>query len=215
MKHIGFTLLILFLLSACNSTEKVALVSTHSPINDTQISNTKAQPSRTTENATDGDITLEEYCKTAPCRINKHVKLNTPNGLIDQVLPMYWPAAFYDRISILPGDELLIEAEVLDGNRIGNFRLVSENKNPSKTIRIAFTQMDSNHGMMLSVKNPFSSTIKYHLKMMDFSSQPHQTSSCPVRARGSVYESWPHPIPELILSDMRFIDDSEEGLCIY
>lgn len=215
MKYIGFTLVTLIFLSACKSTEKVAQVSTHSLTSNAQSSNTQTQHSNSTENATDGDITLEEFCKTNPCRKNRHVKLNTPNGQIDQVLPLYWPVAFYDRISILPGDELLIEADVLDGNRIGNFKLVTENKNPNKTIRIAFTQMDSNHGMMLSVKNPFSSTIKYHLNMVDFSSQPHQTSSCPVRARRSVYESWPHPIPELILSDMRFIDDSEEGRCIY
>jgi hypothetical protein len=51
--------------------------------------------------------------------------------------------------------------------------------------------------------------------MMDFSHKPHQTSSCPAVARGSAYESWPHPIPELIISGLRLLDDKGEVSCIY
>ena len=172
------------------------------------------QPSQNEEDV-GGEVTLEEFCELNSCRKNKHVKFKTDNGLIDQVLPLYWPAAQGNQISILPGDELLIEAEVLEGDFVGNFKQVSEVKNPEKTIRLSFTQMDTSVGMMLSVKNPFPFHIKYHLNMIDFSGNPHQTSSCPVRANISVFESWPHPIPELILSDMHIQSESDSMACVY
>lgn len=158
---------------------------------------------------------LDEYCKLNPCRENKHVKFKTDNGLVDEVLPLYWPAAQGNQISILPGDELLIEAEVIEGNLLGNFKQVTEMQNPEKTIRFSFTQMGSGIGMMLSVKNPFPFNIKYHLNMIDFSGKPHETSSCPVRAKISVYESWPHPIPELMLTNMRIQKDNDSMSCVY
>lgn len=192
MKYLSFALLSMSLLIGCQSTNEAF-----------------------TPTVQTNEIPLEEFCKKNDCRKNTHVKFKTDNGMIDQVLPLYWPAAQSNKISILPGDKLFIEAEVLNGNLLGNFKLVNEIKNPNKTIQFSFTQMDSSVGMMLSVKNPFSSSIKYHLNMIDFSGKLHQTSSCPVKAKISVFESWPHPIPELILTDMRFLKDSDEMTCIY
>lgn len=192
MKYLSLAILSMSLLVACKSTEPVKVV----------------------EEATN-EVTLEEFCKSNECRKNKHVKFKTDNGVIDQVLPLYWPATQKNKISILPGDKLLIEAEVINGNSLGNFKLVNEIKNPDKTLQFSFTQRDSSIGMMLSVKNPFSFNIKYHLNMIDFSGKPHQTSSCPVRAEISVFESWPHPIPELILTDMHFLQENDVITCIY
>jgi len=192
VKYLSLTILSMSLLVACKSTE----------------------PAKVVEETTN-EITLEEFCKSNECRKNKHVKFKTDNGVIDQVLPLYWPVAQKNKISILPGDKLFIEAEVINGNSLGNFKLVDEIKNPDKTIQFSFTQMDSSVGMMLSVKNPFSFNIKYHLNMIDFSGNPHKTSSCPVRAKISVFESWPHPIPELILTDMHFLQESDVMTCIY
>ncbi|MBQ4834790.1 hypothetical protein [Pseudoalteromonas luteoviolacea] len=195
MKYSTILLASAFFMVGCKST-------TEEPVTDNSIDSQQ-------------EITLEEFCKTNPCRQNKHVKFNTDNGAVDQVLPLYWPAAQGNKISILPGDELFIEAEILDGERIGNFKQVPKIVNPKKTIKFSFTQMDSSVGMMLSVKNPFPFHIKYHLNMIDFSGQPHQTSSCPVRANISVSESWPHPIPELILTEMHKQEDGESMACVY
>jgi hypothetical protein len=195
VKHSMILLVTAFFLISCQST-------------------TKAAPLEKVVNSSE-DVSLEEFCKLNACRQNKHVKFNTDNGLIDEMLPLYWPAAQGNQISILPGDELLIEAEVLEGNRLGNFKQVAEIQNPEKTIRFSFTQMGSGVGMMLSVDNPFAFNIKYHLNMIDFSGKPHQTSSCPVRANISVYESWPHPIPELMLTNMHIQKDSDSMSCVY
>ena len=50
--------------------------------------------------------------------------------------------------------------------------------------------------MMLSVKNTCGSFVEYNIDMVDVKGNLHHTSSSPVLARGAVYESWPHPIPE-------------------
>lgn len=203
MKYSTLLLTSLMLLLGCQSTEAPKA---QAPL---------VEQKETKEPIEQIEVTLEEFCKTNQCRENRRVQFNTDHGPIDQILPLYWPAAMGDKLSILPGDVLLIEAEVIDGQRIGNFKLVAENVNPDKTIRFSFTQMDSSTGMMLSVKNPFPFNIKYHLNMIDFKGKPHQTSSCPVRQNLSVYESWPHPIPELILTDMRILKDGDNLRCIY
>lgn len=163
----------------------------------------------------DEEISLEQFCQNNPCRENILVTFRTENDVVDELLPLYWPAAQGDAISILPGEELLIEADLLEGDRLGNFRQVTAMQNPEKTIRFSFTQMDTSVGMMLSVQNPFSFPIKYNLDMIDFEGNPHQTSSCPVGGNMSVYEMWPHPIPELILSNMRVLAESAKSVCIY
>jgi hypothetical protein len=161
------------------------------------------------------NLTLDEFCQSNDCRKNTHIKFNTNEGAVDQILPLYWPAAQYDKISILPGDHLFIEADVIDGKLLANFKLVSEITHPDKTIHLYFKQMESSLGMMLYVKNPFAKSIKYHINMIDFSGKPHRTSSCPITENLSVYESWPHPIPELSLTNMHFMDVDDETICIY
>ena len=159
-------------------------------------------------------FTMENLCKVAKCRENRSLKFRTDSGIFEQTLPLYWPAAYKNKISLLPGDVLFIEAEETDDG-LGNFKLVDKIVNPEKTIEFSFTQMDEKLDMMLSVKNPFSKDIKYHLDMIDFSGKPHKTSSCPVRANISVYEHWPHVIPELILTDMHFLEPNDVMSCVY
>ncbi len=115
-------------------------------------------------------------------------------------------------ISILPGSKIFAEATI---NQDGSVELtkVDEIKNPEVTITFNLTEMKS--GMMLSVKNPLDKTIKYHLNMIDYKGKSHNTSSCPVRAGLSVFESWPHSIPEILVSNTHVASKDEEGLCVY
>jgi hypothetical protein len=55
----------------------------------------------------DAPIELKEFCKNHSCRRNVPVKLRTGGDDIDVTLPLYWPAIEEDRISLLPGEELL------------------------------------------------------------------------------------------------------------
>ena len=114
--------------------------------------------------------------------------------------------------SIFPETKIFAEAKV---NSDGSIELtkVDEIKNPSITITFNLSKMNS--GMMLSVKNPLDKTIKYHLNMIDYKGKAHNTSSCAVRAGLSVYESWPHSIPEIRVSNTHVALKNEESVCIY
>lgn len=116
------------------------------------------------------------------------------------------------RFSILPGTKIFAEATINSDSSIEQTK-VSEIKKPDITLTFNLTK--TNSGMMLSVKNPFEKTIKYHLNMIDYKGKAHNTSSCPVRAGLSVFESWPHPIPEILVSNTHVASKGEEGLCVY
>lgn len=159
-------------------------------------------------------ISMEEYCAKEQCRRNKKVSFLTDTGPIDQTLEIYWPVVQGNQLSLLPGDKVYIEAEIKDG-LITSLNQVSEITTPEKTLVFDFQQIDGKVDMMLSVKNPFSSFIKFSLNMIDFRGQPHQTSSCPVAAGGGVYEMWPHAIPELMVSNIRVLSETDSMACEY
>lgn len=157
---------------------------------------------------------LIELCKVADCRENRHAKMRTPNGIFEKTIQLYWPIAHKNRISLIPGDIVFIEADETDTG-LGNFKLVKEVVNPKKTIEFSFTQIDNKIDMVLVVKNPFPNDIKYHLKVMDFKGNIEKVSSCPVKANSSISEKWPHVVLDLILTDMHFLEPNEVVSCVY
>ena len=66
---------------------------------------------------------------------------------------------------------------------------------------------------MMSVKNSSQSTIKYDLYMVDSSGRLHYTSSCPLLPGLSVFESWPHFIPEIVVTNARVFDEEQGYVC--
>lgn len=159
-------------------------------------------------------MSLEEFCSTSDCRKNQQIKFLTDGEPVDVVLDLYWPVVQGEEISLLPGDKVFIEAEIVDGV-FTNLKQVEAVTNKEKTIIFDFSQMEGKVDMMLSVKNPFSETMKFHLDMIDFEGNPHQTSSCPVFPGAGAYEHWPHAIPEIIVSNIRVIESSDTVSCIY
>jgi hypothetical protein len=153
-------------------------------------------------------------CKVADCRENKYVKMRIPDGSFEKTIELYWPIVLRNRISLLPGDRIFIEAEETYTG-LGNFKLVEEVVNPEKTIEFSFTQIDNKIDTVLVVKNPFAKTIKYHLKTMDFKGNIDEVSSCPVKANSSVSEQWGYVVLDLILTDMHFLEPNEDKSCVY
>jgi hypothetical protein len=162
----------------------------------------------------DAPIELKEFCKEHACRRNVAVKLRTGGDDIDITLPLYWPAIEDDRISLLPGEELLVEAE-LNGDKLVALKQVQQADHPEKTIELKFEQSEDGLDMRLLVRNPFKAPLKYHADMFDFSHTPHQTTSCPVHAGIFGVESWPQPIPEIVLSDLHLWGEKDELECVY
>ena len=160
------------------------------------------------------EVSLEQVCKIEKCRENIVLKFLTDAGPFEQHLSLYWPVVQGERLSLLPNEKVYIEAELVDGY-FTNFKMVNKITNPEKTIVFNFTQTEGKVDMMLSVKNPFPKRMKFHLDMVDFNGNLHNTSSCPVIAGGGVYELWPHAIPELLVSNIRALEESDTMNCIY
>lgn len=167
-----------------------------------------------TEEEPPDEMSFAEFCESNPCRENIELSFLTDNGRVEQFLEWYWPVVQGDQISLLPGDKIYIEA-ILEDEKFINLKQVQINSNPEKTIIFNFQQMDGKIDMILSVKNPFSELMKFNLNMIDFEGNPHKTSSCPVVSGGSVYEMWPHIIPELIVSNIHLLSEAEAISCEY
>ena len=157
---------------------------------------------------------LPFICKMADCRENKYVKMRIPDGTFEKTIELYWPIVYKNRISLIPGDKVLIEAEETDTG-LGNFKLVEKVVNPEKTMEFSFTQLDKNLDMTLDVTNPFPKTIKYHLKIMDFKGNINEVTSCPVKAKSFVSQKWDYVVLDLIITDMHFLEPNDAMSCVY
>ncbi len=157
---------------------------------------------------------LINYCKSAKCRESVQVVLKKKDGSIFSYSnPLFSPILQPGFITILAGETLYIEAEAGEKGPM-NLKVVDKIEDPDKTITFNFVQNSSigdEVGMMLKVTNPFNRSIRYRLVMMvPDSDRVFNTSSCPVRAGISVIEMWPHPIFQLIFTDIRFIDEGSD-----
>jgi len=118
------------------------------------------------------------------------------------------------QISIFGGEQIYLQA-IFQGNKFVGIKKVDTVSDPSVTLTFRFLQGNGGKNMLLSVTNPLSHSVKYHLDMVDFSGILHKTSSCPVMAGRSVGEYWPHSIPEIRISNFHLATTEEEKICIY
>ena len=106
-------------------------------------------------------------------------------------------------IVIFPGEQFVIAFEIENG-KIVNAQPSPAGGSISDAVEVSFKQSDS--GMMLTVANHLPKTVKYDATMKAPDDRMVYTSSCPVDADLSNFESWPHPIKFLELSNFRFQD---------
>jgi hypothetical protein len=149
----------------------------------------------------------------AGCTSTTPVKQNMPREPSDPVIQS-------GVISILPGEKLFIEADLVD-NKIVNLKHVKTNLNPARTFVLEFDQSDC-YGyikggicMLLSLKNPFGVPIKFNMEMVDLRGGLHQTSSCPGFPGSTIKEHWSHPIPQLNIANPRVLPESCPFGCEY
>ncbi|MCI5123551.1 MAG: hypothetical protein D3925_03510 [Candidatus Electrothrix sp. AR5] len=171
-----------------------------------------------TANASDDPPkTLEEYCKTAPCRKNNSFKLRKKDGTyFEYTSELDPPVVQPEFILIFPEEELFIEATEGKDAPL-DFKHVPQNSQPEKTLVFKFTQSDDEKagpGMFLNVHNPFSKPLRYSLAMTPLGKEGlYKTSSCPVMAKGKAFEHWPYPLFQLIVSDMHFLKKGDDMSC--
>lgn len=109
-------------------------------------------------------------------------------------------------LQIYPNENLFIETEIND-DKITAMKVVKENKNPSKTIAIKFSQNITgrkSEGMTLNVSNPFDKSLNYNAMMYIVGKNAWiRTSIIPIKPKLQNFEMWNDTIISLVLSDWR------------
>jgi hypothetical protein len=110
-------------------------------------------------------------------------------------------------IQLYPGENIYVEVEST-GGVITSLNAIKENKNPSKTLVISFSQTISNKthkSMLLRITNPFKEKLYYSAVIFLMQQKKWvNTDVYPVEAEISSFESWPDIITSIALSKCSF-----------
>ena len=109
-------------------------------------------------------------------------------------------------IQIYPGEEVFISAKLKNGE-LRDMHVVSSPKDTTKVIRVKLWQTANgrtHEQMMLRITNPFDGELHYQAAMYLLEhKQWAETSTIPVRAGLSAYETWSDIIVTMALSDWK------------
>jgi hypothetical protein len=159
---------------------------------------------------------VEALCRTVLCRPVSVIRLRMKDGKnFESVLPQATPIVSGGMVTILPGETVMVEAKLVNGSLV-ELTAVSKILHPERTLTFQLKQepkLADGLGMVLTVRSPFPGATKYRLGMMlPSGDRILKTSSCPIDAGKPVFESWPHPIFQLVATGFRVVKaDSEEG----
>lgn len=156
---------------------------------------------------------IAEMCAKVQCGYDIRIELKEKDGgtfsKVFDAMPVVQPLG----VSVYAGNTVYVEADVAD-DRLVNLRLVPEVIDPARTITSRLEQIDDG-GMMLTTHNPFDRHLRIRMGMMPLDREwLVKTSSCPVIAGGASFETWPFPIFQILLADMRLMDTDEPMACI-
>lgn len=111
-------------------------------------------------------------------------------------------------LQIYPSEKLNIEVEV-KSDTIYSMKVVDQNVNPKKTIRIEFIQNVKNdraEGMTLAIQNPFDKKLNYDAAMfvVGHNKELVPTTVLPIQPNKVNLEKWDDVIVTLVLDKWRF-----------
>lgn len=136
---------------------------------------------------------MAQECGAMPCRANGAPYVTDKGVLV-----------------IFPGEHFAVEFSETGGHlKPGQAKPLSDAT--GTFVELSFSATDS--GMLLTVKNALSQAVKYDAVMKAPDDKLVYTSSCPVRAGMSTFESWPHVIKYLELSNFRLLADGDDAPC--
>lgn len=114
-----------------------------------------------------------------------------------------------EKFSVTPVADLYLEVS-LQGNEV----LGSSESEVSESANLTFSISEmSSGGVMMSIRSRLEKPVKYDLHMVDYQGNYHYTSSCPVMPGSGVFESWSHKIPEIVVSNIRVLEEDGSMAC--
>ncbi|NRA12912.1 MAG: hypothetical protein HRT57_13230 [Crocinitomicaceae bacterium] len=110
-------------------------------------------------------------------------------------------------LQIYPGESIFVEVETFTSGIIKSMKVVKENLKPQTTIELNFSQTvadKKSQSMMLKVVNPFGMELTYSAQMFVIDNDKLiNTTTLPVMANLTSFETWPDVIVTLILSQWK------------
>lgn len=151
-----------------------------------------------------------EICSQTKCR--KAVKIAVPVDK-DHYQEINIPISPYvdpslGMVVLLPGDSVHVSVTKKDGH----IASLSYSEKPSD-LEFKFSKIEPKDKIMtmLTVKNNMTISIVYSALVNSPKSKwrHFSTSTCPVRSKKSTFESWPYPISQILVRNVRFAQKSE------
>jgi hypothetical protein len=156
---------------------------------------------------------LTKLCKVMLCRAPAIQLYIDKEHVYKETKTDAFPVLLNDVVSVYPNEEIYIEAALENGN-LKLVRAVPKVTSPKRTLVFKFKQEPQAKDMILEILNPFPSDIKFAMGMMlPEGGDIQATSSCPIRAGLRLWEHWPHPIYQLVLTNGRVLAKSDSRVC--
>jgi len=157
---------------------------------------------------------IEAVCSKAHCREARTVSVRLEDGSTFEraiprlpiVLPNGW-------ITLFPGEEVHIELTIAR-DAIKSARAVAKPVRRNATVTFKLSQQPGRAETLLAVTHALPQSLKYSMGMMlPSGGQLFATPSCPVAPGVTTHETWPHPVFQLVIRDLRFLPEGAPLTC--
>jgi hypothetical protein len=159
---------------------------------------------------------LAEACARSTCRSeSREIRLRSTTGGEWGLTTQLFPYVDDGQIILYPGETIEVEfaadGKAMDKPRFARVVGSSAVVPPKEGVAVfsfELKQLDGKPDMMLTIKSTLGFPVKYDAHMFTFGKDGPQsayTSSCPIIARGAAFETWPHEIGMIVLTDFRVV----------
>jgi len=156
---------------------------------------------------------IEAVCSKAHCREARTVSVRLEDGSTFEraiprlpiVLPNGW-------ITLYPGEEIHVEL-VTARDAIKSAHAVAKPVRRNATVTFKLVQQPGRTETQLAVTHALPQNLKYSMGMMLPTGGQFATPSCPVAPGVTTHETWPHPVFQLVIRDLRFLPEGAPLTC--
>jgi hypothetical protein len=114
-------------------------------------------------------------------------------------------------VTIRPGETICVDLEI--SGRVVSISGVTSVES-EKTLVLTFRRDTDPPSMILIVRNPLGSFLRYKASLLRSGAANYAyTSSCPVLSRRIGFEQWPYPIDALKLTAFEVLPDAKDMTC--